>query len=82
MTCIDTLVSFSCQELVAVASCNFLALLRCCVEDNYVTEILPMIATHDSDLSVVQWGYCGKLERYQDVLRHLDEFPLSCRILD
>ena len=84
--CLSALVSV-CRERIAEDICNFAALLRCCVEDNYLTEIFKFIvthdsglsdcvtsawklfkATHDSDLGVVYWGYCGISAWDQDVL--------------
>ena len=69
-------------ELVAYVSCNFLTFLRCCVEDKYVAETFLINATYDSNLCVVNWGYLGEYAWDQDVLRHLDELPCRCRILD
>ena len=82
--CLDALVSVLCAELIVAVCCGFLALIRCCVEDNYMAEIptTTAMATHDNNLGVVHWGYSGELAWNQDVLRHLDELPCSCRILD
>ena len=68
--CLGTLV-FTCIEPVVAAFCSFLTFLLFSVEDNYVTPTLEYCATHDSNLGVVYWGYCGLPAWGQDLMRHV-----------